>query len=108
MLYVYSGLFLIFYAFLAASAFSFTKNAKLPKVVPPMISIFVGTFGYLFQPIAACFVMETIGRMIMDPGKWLNAMNMVAVVLSIYLNFMPKGLPTGHKTHLSYRRDAMI
>lgn len=82
-LYAYSGLFIVFYVFLGGSTYYFAKNAKLPKVIPPMISIFIGTFGYLSQPIATCFIMETIGRMIMDPGKWVNVVNIVALVLSL-------------------------
>ena len=82
MLYAYSALFVVFYGFLAASTFYFAKNAKLPKVIPPMISIFVGTFGYLLQPPSMCFIMETVGRMIMDPDRWVNAVNIVAIVLS--------------------------
>jgi hypothetical protein len=57
-LFACSGLFFIAYCFIGWSSYYFVVNQKLPHFVPIMISIFFGTFGYLFPPIAICFASE--------------------------------------------------
>ncbi|OHT13730.1 Adenylate and Guanylate cyclase catalytic domain containing protein [Tritrichomonas foetus] len=82
MLLAYIVIFLIAYIGLLASSLYFTKNAKLPKIVPAVISVFMATIGYLFQPIAITFAFETIGRMITRSDEFVNPFNIVVVILT--------------------------
>ena len=82
MLLAYVILFVLAYIGLFASSLYFSKNAKLPKAVPAIISIFMASFGYLFQPIAVTLASETIGRMIMRSDEFVNPFNIIIVVLT--------------------------
>ena len=80
-MYIYSILFVLIFCFLQGSSYYYSKEAKLPPAIPPLISLYFGTIGYYFPPIAVTAATGTIGRMIMDPDTYVNTLNIVGIVL---------------------------
>ncbi|EAY04508.1 Adenylate and Guanylate cyclase catalytic domain containing protein [Trichomonas vaginalis G3] len=81
---IFSCLFIVFYIFIIICAQVYSKQAKLPKVVPPILTVFFGTAGYILPPIACEMAAETIGRMIYNKHEYVNAMNIIGIILVVF------------------------
>lgn len=80
--FIYSILFIIFYVLIFASATVYKKTAKLPKLIPPIISVFISTFMLLLHSVALNLCGEQIGRMASgSETKYGTGVEVFAIVL---------------------------
>jgi len=76
--------FWIAFIILIFSSKYYSHEARLPDYVPPFISIFFGTVGYIIPPIAIQLVGKIVGKMITQPDKYRTVFNIVTVA-SVFL-----------------------
>ena len=83
--FIYFGINVLFFIITIGSAYYYKKQAKLPKALAYIISIYIHTIGYLIHPINLNLVGEDIGRIIDGTGLKLDV---VTEVLSIVLSMV--------------------
>lgn len=78
---VYILFFLTFFIIITSSSIYFKKSAKLSKTIPPLIAIFLGTFGYVFHPIALQFAFQSLYALIMKREMKFAEISIVFIIL---------------------------
>ncbi|OHS95866.1 Adenylate and Guanylate cyclase catalytic domain containing protein [Tritrichomonas foetus] len=63
---IYVAIMLVFYIGIISAAFVYKKTAKLPKAVPPLLSLFISSIMFLIQPMALEMCGEEISYLIMN------------------------------------------
>ena len=83
--FIYCAINVLFFALITCSALYYKKAARLPKLLPSILSIYINTAGYLIHPINLNLVGEDLGRVI--DGQSLS-MNLAVEILSIVLSLI--------------------
>ncbi|OHT12112.1 Adenylate and Guanylate cyclase catalytic domain containing protein [Tritrichomonas foetus] len=87
-LYVFSIILIILYVFVGYAAYIYSRHAKLPSYMPPIISLCVSTFGYIIGPIITMLSGVSIGSFIRHYEKNFTITKVVAVCISLILIFI--------------------
>ena len=107
-MYIFSILFILIFCFLQGCSYYYSKEAKLPTSIPPIISLFFGTIGYIFPPIAVNAATGTIGRMIEDPDEYVNALNIVGIVFVAFTTIVYMWLYSAvYSVTITFRPDSL-
>jgi len=108
-LFSYSGLAYLFFFSLYFASTYYSANAKLPRMISVLISLYISTLGYISHPIAAQVAFEEIGSYISNrthssPFLIILASSLALSAFLIYLWLMANVTTIS----LQFRPDSLL
>ena len=82
---IYAALNVLSWGLIIGASFYYKTNAKLPNIVPSLVTLYLGSFGYLLHPVACAHAFEMLSEII--SGKDRTNLALKIVLFVVFLAF---------------------